>query len=197
MLALMGTHDNAAYSGEYMGRRRQPERCHAGGLSHPACPDRWVGNGNGGADQKNHANDPSGWPRPAARRKPRAGLGAPQSDGFGWGRSPSLSLRRANALQGLSRSEIRGKGGLPCGSRGTPRAFTPAGGLQPERQRKILIKGIQPLKQGYFSTEKLQSSPVVTIFHAAARPRRLCQRQSDGKNSDKKAIFTCLPCIIM
>jgi len=81
-------------------------------------------------------------------------------------------------------------GGL--GSRGTPEGVYAAGGRKPERQRKILIMGVQPMKQGYFSTEKLQISPVVTIFHAATQSRRLCQRQRNGSKPDKKQFFTCL-----
>lgn len=64
------------------------------------------------------------------------GLGAPKRTGLGWGRSPSPSLRRASQRQGLSGSEIRGNVGLPCGSRGTPRAFTPAGGRSPKGKGK-------------------------------------------------------------
>lgn len=128
----------------------------------------------------------AGWFRSAPAR--RFWLGAKPVPKLAQGKGASRILREQKSAEKA-----------PCPAvAGGPRGHKmPAGGRKPERQRKTAIMGVQPMKKGNFATAKLRSSPLVTVFHAAAQPRRLCQRQSDGKNSDKKAIFTCLPCIIM
>ena len=127
-----------------------------------------------GSRAKKRCQRPAGCPPGQRQRALGLSLAAPKRGDLAWGRSPSPERSGGQPGPRSEDRQVKLGSGLPAARRGTPRGgLPPRWRAQPERQRKSLIEGVQPSKQGHFSAEKRRSRPVVKAFtRSGYRPRR-------------------------